>query len=247
MSGNEKFVFEPGNQWPKDSEVAPFFGFPSWWRRFIFQILTPREIAVYLYLCSVMDNNAVAYPTIEQIAEEMGVESRATVKNALETLTRRGFLLRSERLNRGRKMYVYQRPAVQHTLLALLDPQPTEKEPHPKPLLDARLFPKGNPKRSKPSKASDSVVDAALRRLLKPNFNAYAHMRDGDAEDARLFLVGLLKEKMEQRTLEATQQVRADVARRLVQRDLTKWAETLPENLRELFLRTIPESEKVPF
>lgn len=247
MSGNEKFVFDPGNQWPKDSEVAPFFGFPSWWRRFVFHVLTPREIAVYLHMCSVMDNNAIAYPTIEQIANDMGVESRATVKKALETLIVRGFLLRAERVNRGRKMYVYQRPAVEHTLLALLNPEPTEKEPRPKPLIDARLFPPAKSKGLKPSKSSDSVVDAALRRLLKPNFPAYAHMRDGDPESARQFLAGLLKEKLDARKQEGLQKAKIEVARRTVSLNLEKYADTLPPELRELFLQAIPESEKVPF
>ena len=116
-------VFQIGNQWVKEKDSAPFFGLPSWWRRFMFQVLSPREITIYLYLCSVMDPNAVAYPTVEQIAEDMGVKSRSVVAEGLAKLVELGFLLRRDDPYIGRvmgKRVVYQRPLPHHTVLHLL-------------------------------------------------------------------------------------------------------------------------------
>jgi hypothetical protein len=121
MPDNSRLVYWPGNQWT-DDDTAPYFVVPSAWRRFIFQVLSPRELAVYLYVCSLTDRNAIAYPTIQQIVEDLGVKSRLTITPALERLIRLGFLL-GKKQDRGylRGRTIYQRPSPHYTIRELLD------------------------------------------------------------------------------------------------------------------------------
>ena len=172
---NSRLVFDSGNQWIKERDSAPFFGVPAWWRRFWFQLLTPREITVYLYMCSVMDPNAVAYPTVEQLAEDMGVKSRSTIVDALGRLVELGFLLRGPEPYRGRvmgKRVVYQRPLPHYTILELLRNR----------LVDGDLYPAADPNKERNFEltgGSDAVVRAGLRRLLgEENFQAYQSLKN---------------------------------------------------------------------
>jgi predicted transcriptional regulator len=170
---NSRLVFAKGNQWVKEKDSAPFFGLPAWWRRFMFQLLTPREVTVYLYLCSVMDPNAVAYPTVDQIAEDMAIKSRSVIVEALNRLIEMGFLLRGAEPYNGRvmgKRVVYQRPLPHYTILKLLELG----------LIDAELYPTANQTRKDElTKASDEVVRAGLRRLLgDSNFAVYQTVKN---------------------------------------------------------------------
>jgi len=171
---NERLVFAPGNQWTKEKDAGPYFGLPAAWRRFIFQILTNREFAVYSYVSSVMDPNAIAYPTPEQIAEDMGIRTRSVIVDALKTLVDLGFLLAGPEPRSGRmgKRTVYQRPLPHHTLSTLLELGK----------IDVDLFPTSNHERdAELTKASDDVVRASLKKLLGDDvYRGYATLRDPD-------------------------------------------------------------------
>lgn len=162
---NKRLVFKPGNQWTKHLEIAPFFAFPGWWRRFMYQVLTAREIVVYCYVCSLCDRYAIAYPSIEQICADLGVLSRVTVSRSLERLQRLGFLLRASNLIKGRLLSrrpVYQRPHPAHTLLTLLEME----------LIDAELYPFGITRNGNDS--SQSAINLGLTKLLGNDlFHAY--------------------------------------------------------------------------
>lgn len=174
---NKRLVFKPGNQWTKELEIAPFFAFPGWWRRFMYQVLTAREIVVYCYVCSLCDRYAIAYPSVEQICADLGVLSRVTVSRALERLQRLGFLLRGSDLIKGRLLSrrpVYQRPHPAHTLLTLLDME----------LIDAELFPNGVTRNKNDS--SQGAVNLGLTKLLGNDlFHAY-EIASPDAKSAVL-------------------------------------------------------------
>lgn len=124
MRGNAELVFDPGNQFGPIADLKPYFGLPGWWRHFLFRVLTQRDVAVYVYLCSLMDVHDVCYPTTEQIREDIGVDSPTTIFTALSNLERRGFILRRRQRLPGRvykfQRNIYQRPAVEYTLETLL-------------------------------------------------------------------------------------------------------------------------------
>ena len=109
----------------------PFFAIPSWWRRFLFRILSPRELAVYLYVCSLLDKNSLAFPTQNQIAYEMGISGTDAVARAVKRLVRLGFLIRNTQYVSGTQRTVYQRPAAEFTLLCLLDEKAINNELFP--------------------------------------------------------------------------------------------------------------------
>lgn len=199
MSRNSQFVLDEGNRWDSSREIGPFFIFPAWWRRFIFQILTPREITVYLYMCSVMDENSIAFPSIEQISEDLGI-TKAPIRIAIEALSRRGFLLVGT--DSRQKLAIYQRPSVAYTLLTLLKSEIVEG----KPLLEGSLTPtraNRSEKQRKYVSLSNSVVSAGLRKILsKGAFEMYQHASiKGSNEVLRGILIADLQAQLQKRSL----------------------------------------------
>ena len=231
---NSRLVFALGNQWRKEKDAAPFFGLAAWWRRFMFQILTPREIGVYLYLCSVMDPNAVAYPTVEQIAEDMAVKSRSVISNALDRLVETGFLLRGDAPYQGRYMgrrVVYQRPLPHHTILELLKLG----------LIDEDLYPTANKTRNRElTKSSDEVVRAGLRRVLgQERFTAYDAMKTPDRR--KRVMIHALEEHLAAATRFDTPQERE------TRIDLTNVLGLLSPEVRKVVEEELDELDEVPF
>jgi hypothetical protein len=113
------------NIYPAQRTPPPYLTFPSWWRSFVFRVLSPRELSVYLYLASMFNEKGTAFPLKAQIAKDLGVKNRAIVDTALDGLVDKGFMLREGRtISRGNKeikRIVYQRPSIEHTLLTLLE------------------------------------------------------------------------------------------------------------------------------
>jgi hypothetical protein len=195
MPDNSRFVFWPGNQWT-DDDTAPYFVVPSAWRRFIFQVLSPRELAIYLYVCSLTDRNAIAYPTIQQMVADLGVKSRLTITPALDRLVRLGFLL-GKKQERGflRGRMIYQRPAPHYTLIQLLDVK-TE----PKAQLDGELYPI-EAKRTEHTANADKAVETHLKRLLGDLYVAYQY---APAEKKREVLAATLYRRLATLSVQAT-------------------------------------------
>jgi hypothetical protein len=103
--------------------VQPFFTVPSWWRRFMFVVLSTREITLYTYICSWMDENYIAYPTYENIKADLNISNRSVIARTLSNLVNKGFLL----INRDAPFVdslhpqnVFQRPSQDYTLWTLL-------------------------------------------------------------------------------------------------------------------------------
>jgi len=115
----------PDNLYPLQQTPPPYFTFPSWWRPFVFRTLSARQLSIYIYLCTLFSEVGTAYPLKTQIAQDLGIRNRAVIDDALEALVAKGFLL-SERRTIARsggdvQRTVYQRPAIEFTLLRLLD------------------------------------------------------------------------------------------------------------------------------
>jgi hypothetical protein len=184
---NSRLVFEPGNQWGKDSEVAPFFVVPSWWRRFVFQILSAREFTVYCYIVGMTDRYGIAYPTVQQIQTDLGLGSRSIVSRAIDKIVGRGFLLRRARLVRGvevARRAVYQRPHPAYTLLRLLDLE----------LINAGFFPVGFSQEEAEDDYNASAVALGLQNVLGADL--YQAYKITSAEGKLYMLKGLLKHRL---------------------------------------------------
>jgi len=201
------FLFREDLRWAADKESKPFYTFPAWWRRFIFQVLTPREFTVYHYYLSVLNTAGVAFPVDAQILADLCLVDSDAVSKARKKLVKLGFLLvPSDAEVRDFSMAarpVVQRPCVQYTIRELLREQ-----------IDGELFPVGNKLHSEHAKASASVVQAGIKHMLG---DAYRHYKNaaaiGDEEhDDRLrrVLAQLLDEDLESRktALEAAKKVR---------------------------------------
>jgi len=128
--------FDAGNSY-ETIAYTYYVPFPTWWRRFAFRVLTPRDIAVYIYVCSYMNSRQLSWPIMEQISNDLGSSNRHGVAASLKRLDDLGFLLRQKFISpRGKQVqkYVYQRPMAAYTLARLLTRrqingylQPTDK------------------------------------------------------------------------------------------------------------------------
>jgi hypothetical protein len=196
LRGNELLVIDAGNQFPSRA-IAPYATFPSWWRRFAFQLLSPRALVTYLYLCTLFDPNSIAYPLKAQIMEDMGLKNRASLNEALEELETLGFMVSAERqLQRQVRetRTVFQRTSPEFTLLKLLQIGK----------IDGDLFPISAEEARANAASSDRVVATGLRNLLGDA--AYDRYIDGFAEEQRReTLVGILTEQLERRRRAAAQ------------------------------------------
>ena len=193
MKSNAALVFDPGNQFGSLVEAKPYFGIPSWWRPFIFRVLSQRDLSVYVYLCSMMDVHDVCYPTTEQIRDEIGVDSPTTLFTALGNLESLGFVMRRRKKLPGRayrfQRNIYQRPAPEFTLLKLLEMEKVDGDL--RPILPISKLPHGEP---------DTAVATGLRRLL--GGTAYAEY-DRVADDNKTYkLRVLLQTRLEERRAE---------------------------------------------
>jgi hypothetical protein len=160
----------------------PFFSIPAWWRRFLFRVLSPRELTVYLYISSLLDKNSLAWPTQAQIANETGVSSIDTVARAIKRLVQLGFFIRNTQHVAGAQRSVYQRPAPEFTLLRLLDAKK----------IDNQLFPPGKESESFDDEldTTDSAVALGLQSLLGMQaYIQYVTTRDTDKESLRSALL----------------------------------------------------------
>jgi hypothetical protein len=166
----------------------PFFTVPSWWRRFVFQVLSLRDLAVYCYLCSLTDKNGIAFPTQSQIASEMGLEKDAVI-SSVRKLHSLGFMLRELRQLPGArtssKRTVYQRPAPEFTLLRLIKSG----------IIGAGLAPVNKSQRSDDERdTSEAAVISGLKSLLGPKLFEQLDPNDFDS------VVQTLEQRFTQRT-----------------------------------------------
>lgn len=89
---------------------------------FLFHVLNPRQVSVYLYLTMLAGETKICHPTTKQIRQDLRLNSLTIVFESISALEHNGFLLRERRrieeLNSRRN--VYQRPSCEFTVLRLL-------------------------------------------------------------------------------------------------------------------------------
>jgi hypothetical protein len=105
------------------SNCHPYAEVPAWMSGFLYHVLNPRQISIYLYLTMLAGESRVCHPTTKQIRNDLRLSSLSIVFGAIAVLERNGFLLRERRqifeLNSRRN--VYQRPSCEFTVLRLLE------------------------------------------------------------------------------------------------------------------------------
>jgi len=145
----------------------PFVAIPSWWRRFAFRVLSARELSVYLYVCTLLKKDGLAYPSHAQIANDIGGMSSDTIARAMKRLTYCGLLIRNTQRISNFQRTVYQRPAPEFTLIRLLETSE----------IDARLFPPQKAKEFYVDEldTTESAVQLGLRSLLENWYAQYAN------------------------------------------------------------------------
>jgi predicted transcriptional regulator len=206
---NELLVYDPGNQFPHASEIAPFAAVPSWWKGFIFHVLTARDLTVYLYLAMMTDGgNAVAYPLASSIQRDLNLASDSSVFSSIRRLDDRGFIRRQRSALPNRRSRqqrnVYQRTAPEFTLLTLLQGNPTVKNDTPK--IDFLFRPiEGSHQTSRLERETYTAIPRDIRVGLEHLIGteaadkfAYAH----DIEKKQL-LISALETRFKERTEKA--------------------------------------------
>jgi hypothetical protein len=90
---------------------------------FLYHVLNPRQVSIYLYLTMLAGESKVCHPTTKQIRNDLHLSSLSIVFGAIAVLERNGFLLRERRqiLELNSRRNVYQRPSCEFTVLRLLE------------------------------------------------------------------------------------------------------------------------------
>ncbi len=101
---------------------SPFTLVPAWWSGFLFHVLNPRQLSVYLYLSMLADPSGRCHPTSNQIRQDLGLSSLTIIFDAMSVLENYGFVLRKRQIVAGStaRRNVYQRPTCEFTILRLL-------------------------------------------------------------------------------------------------------------------------------
>lgn len=167
-------------------ECEPLAQIPAWWSGFLFHVLNPRQLSMYVYLIMLSDDRGVCHPTIEQIRKDLGLLSTTMVFESIAVLEEYGFFVRSrESLPESRsRRNVYRRTACEYTILRLLE---TNK-------LDGDLAPVGSGDPA--SNESRHLVEAGLKELLGEHYQRYAGSQNSEKRDV---LMAILNELLRNR------------------------------------------------
>ncbi|GAC1491654.1 MAG: hypothetical protein NVS3B17_02280 [Vulcanimicrobiaceae bacterium] len=108
---------------PYSDSCEPLTQIPSWWAGFLFHVLNPRQLSLYLYLSLLSADGGSCHPTTKQIREDLGISSLTIVFEAMSALEQGGFISRSRRnlTELKSRRNVYQRPSCEFTILRLLE------------------------------------------------------------------------------------------------------------------------------
>lgn len=159
---------------------APSALIPAWWSGFLFHVLNPRQISMYLYLTMLSDPRGECSPTIDQIREDLGLYSSSMVFEALAALDDLGFITRIRAAFPGTRARrnLYRRPSCESTLIRLLE----------RGRIDGHLR-STNPTRAPASAESQALIYEGLATLLDANYERYQRTPE---EEKRLVLMELL-------------------------------------------------------
>lgn len=159
---------------------------PAWWSGFLFHVLNPRQISMYVYLMMLSDEDGACHPTIEEIRKDLGLLSTTMVFESIAVLEEYGFFVRSrESLPESRsRRNVYRRTACEYTILRLLE---TKR-------VDGDLAPVGAGDPASPE--SRQLIETGLCELLEADYARYATAKANEKRDV---LITILNERLRRR------------------------------------------------
>lgn len=168
-------------------ECEPLSAIPAWWSGFLFHVLNPRQLSMYLYLTMLSNGEGVCHPTIDQIRKDLGLLSDTMVFDALAVLEETGFIVRTRRVfpDSRSKRNVYQRTTCEYTVLRLLE---TER-------IDGCLRPVSSNDAPAAQEARE-LVEAGLESLLGSSFDEYAR---ADDDSKKIVLMHILNRQLQGR------------------------------------------------
>jgi hypothetical protein len=145
---------------------APSALIPAWWSGFLFHVLNPRQISMYLFLTMLSDPRGECSPTIDQIREDLGLYSSSMVFEALAALDDLGFIIRIRAAFPGTRARrnLYRRPSCESTLIRLLE----------RNRIDGHLR-STNPTRAPASAESQALIYEGLAEILGDEYDRYQH------------------------------------------------------------------------
>jgi hypothetical protein len=159
---------------------------PAWWSGFLFHVLNPRQVSMYVYLIMLSEDRGECHPTIEQIRKDLGLLSTTMVFESIAVLEEYGFFVRSRQTlpeSRSRRN-VYRRTACEYTILRLLETGRIDECLNAAGTGDAR---------------SDDALQLAregLQEILGDRYDAYEQTPD---EDKRELLIEILNQQLRAR------------------------------------------------
>jgi hypothetical protein len=163
-------------------ECQPLVAIPAWWSGFLFHVLNPRQVSMYVYLIMLADDRGVCHPTIDQIRKDLGLLSTTMVFESIAVLEEYGFFMRSRQTlpeSRSRRN-VYRRTACEYTILRLLETNKIDGDLHP--------VGAGDPI----SEESRQLVRYGLRQILGNRYPTYANAPQEQRRDVLLGMLGEL-------------------------------------------------------
>jgi len=169
-----RFPRRAGSAEPGPQECAPKVEIPAWWCGFLFHVLNPRQIAMYVYLTMLCEDTGVCHPTIEQIRKDLSLLSATMVFESMSVLEEYGFFLRTRRSfpDTRSKRNVYQRTACEYTILRLLECG----------RIDGDLRP-ADPGDAGGSEESLKLVTVALEGMLGAHYDRYKAAPAGEKKN----------------------------------------------------------------
>jgi SOS-response transcriptional repressor LexA len=156
----------------------PLAQVPSWWAGFLFRVLTPRQMSLYLYLSLISSETGTCQPTTKQIRQDLGLTSLTIVFEAISALEDRGFILRQRKPDLRSRRNVYQRPSCEFTILRLIE----------RSCIDATLRP--IPSATGMTSASSQLRDHWLSERLSEDYVPYL---EATGAAKRALLIGALR------------------------------------------------------
>jgi hypothetical protein len=168
-------------------ECEPLAQIPAWWSGFLFHVLNPRQISMYVYLIMLSDDRGVCHPTIEQIRKDLSLLSTTMVFESIAVLEEYGFFMRSRQAlpeSRSRRN-VYRRTACEYTILRLLE---TNK-------IDGAL--KSSGANDVASEDARQLIEEGLRGLLNERHSRYVSAPEYEKRDV---LIDILNEMLRSRS-----------------------------------------------
>ena len=171
------------------SECEPYAQMPAWWSGFLFHVLNPRQLSMYVYLTMLSDEAGVCHPTIEQIRKDLGLLSTTMVFESIAVLEEYGFFLRTRRSfpESRSKRNVYQRTACEYSILRLLECDKIDAFLHPTAVTA-----------SPASEESKQLVQDGLQKLIG---ESYARYHAADTPGKKAILIEILNDLLRKRTL----------------------------------------------